>query len=285
MKKLELKQNTQEWLDARKQYRTASEAAIVCGVSPWTSVADFKLIKAGKKQQYYSKAMQRGHELEDTVRQKANALLNMTFTEACYVRDCFMASLDGISADETTLIEIKVSKWTYQDIIGGKIPEYYWLQIQQQLFCSPAKAGYLVAMHPDTEDIVVSDPIYPEVEAMARIEQAWIAFDEMPVPEGPVDFTGNGEITELFKEYDALKRIQDDTKAEMDRVKATLIEKVGNQSAVVSGGYKITLKEGATRYDYKKAALDAGILLDDYATTGEPSFSITLPKPVFDAID
>ena len=61
MEQLHLEQNSQEWLDARKKYRTASEAAIVLGISPFTSVDDFKLIKAGVKQQYYSAAMKQGH--------------------------------------------------------------------------------------------------------------------------------------------------------------------------------------------------------------------------------
>ena len=36
MQKLDLAPNTPEWLEARKKYRTASEAPIVCGISPFT---------------------------------------------------------------------------------------------------------------------------------------------------------------------------------------------------------------------------------------------------------
>ena len=43
--KHDVQPNTEEWLALRKQYRTASEAAIVMGISPWTTREDFKLIK------------------------------------------------------------------------------------------------------------------------------------------------------------------------------------------------------------------------------------------------
>ncbi len=106
MEQLHLEQNSQEWLDARKQYRTASEAAIVLGISPFTSVADFKLIKAGVKQQYYSAAMQQGHDLEDRVRQLSNRHFGLDFKDECWVNGRYMASLDGIDGD--TLGELKV---------------------------------------------------------------------------------------------------------------------------------------------------------------------------------
>ena len=72
MKQLKLMQNTPEWLEARKKYRTASEAAIVLGISPFTTVEKFKSIKAGLVKQYYSKAMEQGHIQEDQIRQAAS---------------------------------------------------------------------------------------------------------------------------------------------------------------------------------------------------------------------
>ena len=70
MIKHDVKPNTPEWLELRTQYRTASEAAIVMGISPFTTPLKFKMIKEGLAKQYYSKAMQDGHRLEDQVQEK-----------------------------------------------------------------------------------------------------------------------------------------------------------------------------------------------------------------------
>lgn len=278
MKELQLKQNTPEWLEARKNYRTASEAAIVCGVSPFTSVNDFKLIKAGLKTQFYSKAMQLGHELEDTVRQWASDKLNRSFQEACWARDRFMASLDGIDGD--TLVEIKVSDYTYNDLKEGNIPEYYWLQVQQQLHCSPATKGYLVAYSPKEEDYYMSEEILYTPAAISRIADAWEQFDAMPIPEQPIDMSDDVDVTNLFIEYENLKQQADKIKGKMEDIKKALLYK-GETTGIVCGDFKLVKKKGATRVDYKKAVVDADLDTTDYTTEGKPSYSITLPKNPF----
>ena len=282
MKELKLKQNTESWLEARKQYRTASEAAIVCGVSPFTTPKDFKLIKEGLKKQFYSKAMQLGHELEDQVRRWASDHLNRDFKEACWVRDKYMASLDGIDGD--TLVELKVSDQTYNDLKDGKMPMHYWLQVQQQLYCSPATKGYLVAYSPEEEEYYCSDLIEQDGNAMIQIDEKWEEFDVMPIPEQPVDMSDDGSVHKLFDEYAALKREADNIKEQMDQLKTLLMER-GEANGIVCAGYKLVKKKGATSVDYKEAAADAEIDLDPYTSEGKPSYSITIPKPVFEAVE
>ena len=281
MKQLPLTQNSEEWLEARKQYRTASEAAIVLGISPFQTQENFKLIKAGLKQQYYSKAMRQGHELEDTVRQLANEHFSLTFEDQCWVNGSYMASLDGI--DGETLVELKVSDKTYKELKDGLVPTYYEAQVQQQLYCSPATVGYLVAYSPEAEEIAVSPPIYPRAEFIPALEEAWETFDAMPVPE-KIDFSDDGSVVNLFQEYERLKRQADELKDRMDAIKTQLVERA-NEHSIEAQGYKLTKSKPRASYDYSKACKDAKLDMEAYKKVGNPTWTLSVPKSPFEAVE
>lgn len=277
MEQLHLEQNSQEWLDARKKYRTASEAAIVLGISPFTSIADFKLIKAGVKQQYYSAAMKQGHDLEYRVRQLSNRHFGLDFKDECWVNADYMASLDGIDGD--TLVELKVSDRTYRDLKDGITPEYYYAQVQQQLFCSPAEIGYIVAYSPKEDDIAVSERIELDWTFMQRVAEAWERFDEMDVPE-VADLSNNGAVMELFQRYAKLKAEVERAKDEMDEIKKGLIEHSSDKS-LTAGDFKLTKGKPRVTYDYKKAASKSGVDLEQYRKESEGAWTISVPKNPF----
>lgn len=278
MQQLDLLPNTDAWLEARKNYRTASEAAIVMGISPWTSINDFLLIRAGKKKQYYSKAMKRGHDTEEQIRQWANKLLGLELREEIWTNGKYLASLDGI--DDNTIVEIKTSDYTYEDLQDGIIPEYYMCQIQQQLYCSGADVAYLAAYSPTKDAYAISDPIEFDKEIMFKIEDAWIEFDKLPTPEGPTIADGDGEIVDLFLDYEGLKYQAEEIKAKMDAVKNKLIKRA-NDNNLVANGYKLTKSKPRMTIDYKKAAMDAKLELETYTKAGASSWSISIPKNPF----
>jgi putative phage-type endonuclease len=277
MKQPHLEQNSQEWLDARKKYRTASEAAIVMGISPFTTPDNFKLIKAGVKKQYYSAAMKQGHDLEDIVRQRSNKHFKRDFKDECWANGDYMASLDGIDGD--TLVELKVSDRTYRDLKDGITPDYYYAQVQQQLYCSPAKHGYIVAYSPKADDIAVSDLIELDYTFMQRVSEAWTRFDEMEVPE-VADMSNNGAVMELFQRYAKLKAETERAKDEMDEIKKGLIEHSSDKS-LTAGDFKLTKGKPRVTYDYKKAATKSVIDLEQYRKESEGTWTISVPKNPF----
>lgn len=279
MIKHNVKPNTQEWLDLRAQFRTASEAAIVLGISPFTTPEQFKLIKAGLKKQYYSKAMQQGHQLEAKVRTFCDYYFNKTFKEEVWSNNGFLASLDGI--DGETLVEIKVSDRTYNDLKNGINPEYYAVQVQQQLYCSPAEVGYIVAYSPKADDYAIGEAIELDQSVIEDIQRAWSIFDSLPIPDQPIDMSDDGAVINLFHEYQSLKQQADEIAARMTEIKNQLID-TSQGLGLEAQGYKLTPKKGSITYDYKKAVTDAGIDLDPYKKEGKPSFTLTLPKSPFD---
>jgi putative phage-type endonuclease len=277
--------NTPEWLKLRESFRTASEAAIVLGISPFTSIKDFKLIKAGLKKQYYSAAMRRGHELEDSVRQRVEAMFNCTFGEAIYTRGPYLASLDGYDPIAGCVLEIKVSKRTYTDIKDGHVPPYYAAQIQQQMYCSGAQVAYLAALNPDNDEIALSDPIAPDRQAMRKIEQAWEAFDAMPLPDGPVQADENIDLLRTLEEYATLKRRIEAMEEDLEAIKARVLAFKAADRSVTCRGYTLEYRAPAAKTDYRKACRDNGIDLSKYQSKGEPVWAIKLAPPIFEADD
>ena len=282
MKLLNVQQNTPEWLEARKNYRTASEAAIVLGISPFTTREKFKLIKAGLARQYYSKAMAQGHIQEDQIRKAASKHFGRDFQEQSWVRDNYMASLDGI--DGEMLVEIKNSSWTFNHLKNGTVEPHYLAQIQQQLYCSPAEYGYLVAHCPKTGEYAYSGKIYPDDRAMIEIAEAWDRFDRMPVPEGDLDLSDDTGLLALLERYATLKHEADHLTKELASLRPEILEFAPGRT-VVCNGHKIAFRRGAKKTNYKKACEDAGLDLSSYQTTGKPTFAISVKSSPFDAIE
>jgi len=54
--RIELEQNTQEWLDYRFDHRNASEAGTVMGVNPYQSIAKLRKIKEAREDSFKGNA-------------------------------------------------------------------------------------------------------------------------------------------------------------------------------------------------------------------------------------
>lgn len=287
MRHTDIEPNTPEWLELRKNYRTASEAAIVCGISPFTKPEKFKLIKAGLAKQFYNKAMQLGHESEEATRKWASERLGVELEEAIFTRDGYLASLDGYSpADGGTVVEIKASSHTYNNLMDGIVPEYYWLQIQQQLFCSESKWAYLVAWCPKTDKYKISKVIEFDPAAMERIEAGWKDFDAMLLPEGDIDASDNQTLLRLFEKYAQLKARSEMLAEEMDDIKAQILDQASTDRTTLCQGYKVEYRKPAKKVDYRKAATVAKLDLEPYTTVAEAgSYVLKMAPSPFEADD
>ena len=274
-------QGSDAWLGLRAKYRTASEASAVMGVSPFQSIDDFKLIKAGLKTVFYSKAMQQGNELEDEVRQKAEALLDDVFEPQVYINGNYLASLDGINIDGDTLVELKVSEHTYNELQKGIIPKHYQIQVLQQMYCSGAVNGYLIAMNPKTKEIACSKRIEFEDKFIDALDNAWIEFEDMPIPEVK-ESVDMGEVGAWISATDELKALQKTIATLKEReaeLKDTLISLGGGKKAY-GNGVKLIFKKGATRTDYRSALAKFAPNedLEEFKTTSVPTWAISVDK-------
>lgn len=235
-------QGQQEWHNLRNKFiKTASRTPIVLGLSPFSNLDKLaQEIKFGIKP-FYSKAMQDGNELEDMVREKANAYFNDVFMPTVGVKNDLLASLDGINFAEDTIIEIKVSEKTFQDIKSGTIPKHYLWQIkhQMQVFDSVEK-GYLVAYSKELDEIIVSDPILKD-DSFGNdffiIIEAWNKFFEyletyeLPKQNVEEDVEALSFASELFEVNQQIKELQEkekELKAKLEQYATSDKTTIGN---------------------------------------------------------
>lgn len=133
-----LEQNTQEWLDFRKDKIGASDAPIIMGDSPWKTPYQLwqqklDLVSQGEQ----TIAMRRGHELEPIARK---AYIDYTGIEIePYIalhpeKAWMMASLDGYNQERGVCVEIKCpGKEDHAIASQGNVPKKYYAQLQHQL--------------------------------------------------------------------------------------------------------------------------------------------------------
>lgn len=143
MELLNVKQGSDEWLQARAKHFTASEAPAMMGVSKYTSRDQLLAEKASGVTAEVSDAQQRlydrGHESEDQARPLVEAIIGEELYPVTGTEGKFLASFDGLTMDHSIGYEHKLwSESLAEQVRSGELePHYYW-QLEQQLLVSGA---------------------------------------------------------------------------------------------------------------------------------------------------
>lgn len=143
-KENELIQGSPEWLYVRKSHITATDAGVILGVNPWkTPLELYKEKLSDDPPKPPSDRMKRGTELEPIARELFCIKTGHKMIPKVVFRDWAMASLDGINA-WNEILEIKCpGEKDHSLALQGKIPEYYYPQLQHQIYvCNGEKAFY-----------------------------------------------------------------------------------------------------------------------------------------------
>jgi putative phage-type endonuclease len=162
-----LRQNTPEWQHWRRQGIGASDAPVIMGETPFKSPRTLWSIKTGRMpEEPAGPAARRGRELEGYARRAYERRTGIQVEPLCLVHQelgWMRASLDGLSFDGTTLVEIKCPLNLRDRIsaVQGRIPSQYHAQLQHQLEVSGAERahywsfhgsdGFLIEIRPDHE--------------------------------------------------------------------------------------------------------------------------------------
>lgn len=264
-----LEQGSEQWHSLRSEFlATASRTPIVLGLSPFSNIEKLaQEIKFGIKP-FYSKAMQDGNDLEDKVRELANEYFDDVFVPTVGVNNDLLASLDGINFEEDTIIEIKVSEKTFEEVKRGNIPDHYLWQIkhQMQVFSSVERA-FLIAYSKEKNEIAVSDPIVKDENFgndFFIILDAWKKFYE---------FLENYELPKInnIDDIDALLLSDElyeinEKKKELEAREKEIKEKlkffaIADKNVV--GNLMITKTKGAKKIDYVKLINDKKVDVSD----------------------
>lgn len=145
----QLPQGSEEWLKIRRIHGTASEAASVLELSPWTPKTPLQLwkVKNGELKISENYAMRVGSETEDEARELFEKESGKTYVPVCITDEIqglpLMASLDGMERGKgNSILEIKVPLngscsplWASMEC-DEDLPIQYILQMQQQMLLS-----------------------------------------------------------------------------------------------------------------------------------------------------
>jgi len=225
-----MKQHGSEWHEWRGRGLGASDAPAVMGVSPWLTAYQLWEIKRGLAVHEPSEyATGRGKDLEEIARQHytmhtGHEVRPATFThpEMTFLR----ASLDGWNREISLVVEIKcVGQKNHDLAFRGQIPDYYYPQLQHQLFVTGSRkpahywsffdnSGILVEVPRD--DDYINDKLLPtEKEFWASV----VAGKAPPLSDRDYKKVTSPEISELLLQYRIYKNTYEASKKQMDSLK------------------------------------------------------------------
>jgi len=268
--RIKIEQGTPEWHELRaKKYKTASRTAVVMGLSPFQTQEQLAEELKGTFKPFFSEAMKKGIELEDEVRKWASFAFDREFEPAVFFEGQYLASLDGINGD--TVVELKVSKKTYDEIQSGTIPKHYEWQAKHQLWLSGARVGYLVAYN--GEDFIASGEITCTEDDIANIKKAWNDFDVFLAEYEPKSETTvtDFEAVSLSDELASLMQQKKLVEAREKEIKEAL-KPLATADKTIIGCITITKQKGRTSIDYKKMIEDNQIEVKPYEKNGADTF-------------
>lgn len=233
MEVLNVTQGSQEWLDARRAYHTASEAPAAMGHSKYMSRTKLLAKKTGGGEEHIDSHKQalfdRGHEAEALARPIAEKVIGSKLYPVTAVANVdgipLLASLDGCTMSEATIWEHKLAnQGLLEDVRGGILDPHYSIQLDQQLLVSGA-TRCLFTVSDGTEENMAHMWYEPDQEKFALLVAGWKQFIKdmetfvppeaakvlaaepvLALPAVAVQVSGQIEVRQNFKTFEAALR-------------------------------------------------------------------------------
>ena len=285
MRKIDLEQGSPQWHEFRKNGIGASECAAVFGKCKYSTPLQLWEKKVYDIETEVNGAMIRGSEMEPVIRQQAEQVLGEKFPPVCGIHDDYdfiRASLDGINADGTVIMEIKyASKANHALASSGYVPEHYKFQVQQQLLVSGAKKALYVSFNDNDLQIV---EVLPDLELHQHIINQLSDFWKMVCMQTPPALSDDDlievndeqvlQFVNVKKENDAkIKELE----AENKRIIDELVQ-IGNGTSFKGDGFKFLKVPRKGSVDYKKVPSLAEVDLEQYRKPSTFSWQLRTKK-------
>lgn len=170
-----VEQGSEKWLELRKSHVCASDSLIIMGLSPWRTRQQLLDEKRGLiPSQQVNSAMLRGQLLEPKARACAEDMLGTLFMPEVMqsIEHPFMlASLDGVCIDNKYILEIKcTNKKNHELAREGKIPTYYFPQVQHQIHVCAVDFAYYFSFDGSSGVVVIVERDDKFIAQMIEIE-------------------------------------------------------------------------------------------------------------------
>lgn len=278
--RVDLEQNTAEWLEWRASRYTASDAPAVMAQSPWFPRTPLELWqrRTGQKSVAVNAAMRAGHADEALAREILAREIKASAHPACWqatVNGMAMgASYDAYVECRDEVFEIKrPMKGTASDLWNLQEAGHYRWQMLHQLIVNPAIERVSLAVYAhDAKAIKICGTVSrfdPDFDAYASaLVEAWRAFDQaiidLRAPE-PTDRDvvevpyGDDDYEQLVTSWLAAKRMADEAGTRLETAREALLEAAksrGDGLPVLGFGVKAyrTVRPGNVNWKAKEIA-------------------------------
>jgi len=266
-----MEQGSQEWHDLRRTRIGSSDAPIIMGASPWKTAYELWFEKVTGATQEQTPAMARGVALEESARQRFQEKMGIMMMPKVVVSQknaWQMASLDGISFDGTSILEIKhANREVFERAKQGDLPDYYNIQIQHALDTTGAAKCYYVVSDGEKDAYV---EVFPDQDLIKEIREENEKFYEYLMSKEPPPLTDKDYVVIEDKEFIDLMLEYKDVKHELDILKdceqvirEKLIALAKNKNAICTKG-KMTKSFSKGQVDMKLVPELIGVNLEPY---------------------
>ena len=140
----DIEQGSAEWLALRKTKITATDASVIMNANPWKTPLQLYHEKlSNEPPKPPNEKMSRGLLLEPMARDLFMIQTGFEVVPKVIVKDWAMASLDGMDALNSIIVEIKCpGEKDHALAQQGKIPDYYYPQLQHQMYVADINLAY-----------------------------------------------------------------------------------------------------------------------------------------------
>lgn len=294
MRTIDIIQGSPEWHELRKRSIGSSDAPVVMGLSKWKTRRQLWGEKLGlTPDSHDNRAMKHGRDTEDTARKAYEIRTGVIVCPHVVVHPTFdwmVASMDGLSVDESSAVEIKspYGDATHDLARGGKIPDEYYCQIQQQIACSGLDSIDYFSFK-DGEGILIK--VERDEKYISNLTKELIEFkrliDDLEEPElSAKDYVerSDGEWLSASAEWKSIREKIADLEAVLEpllieekRIRRVIEDLCGEQSSI-GAGVKCTRFFSKSPVDYKSIEILRGIDLEKYRKPPVWKYRLSTPR-------
>jgi putative phage-type endonuclease len=268
-----LHQHTPEWYRWRMGGIGASDAPVIMGETPFKTPKALWSIKTGRSQEEPpGPAARRGQQLERFARRAYERKTAIQMEPLCLVHEPFewmRASLDGLSFDGSTLLEIKCPL-SLRDRLSaqeGRIPYHYYAQLQHQLQVSGARQAHYWSFDGSDGILIETGPDEAYAKKLVQAEAAfWRLVKENRWPEltgEELDLSADPQWRQAALRYRQVRLRLESAAFEEHRLRATL-SRMASARRTFGCGVEVLKSSRRGAVDYSAIPELRGVNLDAY---------------------
>lgn len=286
----------EQWLDYRRTGIGGSDASIVAGLNPCSSLYTLYNDKLGLiPPKEDTEAMRQGRDFEDYVARRWMEATGKKVRRNCYMwrsdeHPFMLADIDREVVGENAGLECKTtSAYNKSDLESGEVPLTYYVQCQHYMAVMGFDRMYLAVLvlgvgfycftiERDEKEIAtlvhieemfwhrVENRQPPEIDGSDSTMNTLAAIYPTELVAGRVQLTNHAAA--LLADIEAMKAEQDALKESINRAKATIMQEIGDADGGQCDGWRVTWKtQQRTTIDGKALKRDYPEIYDKYSNT------------------